>query len=56
MEPSGTAGLRGLAGVGFNRMNSIVVQQTTQGFCKYVQQQAGQKLSARGVVIGEKNI
>ena len=50
---SGTAGLRGLVGTGFNRMNNIVVQQTTQGFCRYLQQQAEQKLSARGVVIGK---
>lgn len=49
---AGTAGLRGLVGTGFNRMNNIVVQQTTQGFCKYLQQQAGQKLASRGVVIG----
>lgn len=40
-------------GVGFNRMNNVVVQQTTQGFCRYLQQQNEQKLSARGVVIGE---
>ena len=52
---AGTAGLRGLVGTGFNRMNNIVVQQTTQGFCKYLQQQAEQKLSSRGVVIGTQH-
>lgn len=49
----GTAGLRGLMGFGFNRMNEAVVQQTTQGFCKYLQAQAKAKLGSKGVAIGE---
>ncbi|KAA6429978.1 MAG: phosphoglucomutase 2 [Trebouxia sp. A1-2] len=48
----GTAGLRGIMGFGFNRMNQVVVQQTTQGFCKYLQEQAGPKLATQGVAIG----
>ena len=40
-------------GSGFNRMNEVVVQQTTQGFCRYLQEQAGDQLAAKGVVIGE---
>ncbi len=39
-------------GFGFNRMNQVVVQQTTQGFCKYLQEQAGPKLASQGVAIG----
>lgn len=49
----GTAGLRGLMGIGFNRMNEVVVQQTTQGFCRYLQAHAEDKLASRGVAIGE---
>lgn len=48
----GTAGLRGIMGFGFNRMNQVVVQQTTQGFCQYLQKQAGPKLATQGVAIG----
>lgn len=50
---AGTAGLRGLMGFGFNRMNEVVVQQTTQGFCSYLQAHARAKLDSRGVAIGE---
>lgn len=39
-------------GFGFNRMNQVVVQQTTQGFCQYLQKQAGPKLATQGVAIG----
>lgn len=50
---AGTAGLRGRMGPGFNRMNAVTVQQTTQGLLKYLQRQEGQRLGERGVVIGE---
>ena len=40
-------------GFGFNRMNEVVVQQTTQGFCRYLQAQAKAKLESKGVAIGE---
>lgn len=33
----GTAGLRGPMGPGFNRMNELVVLQTTQGLIKYIE-------------------
>lgn len=33
-------------------MNQVVVQQTTQGFCRYLQEQAGPKLATQGVAIG----
>jgi len=48
----GTAGLRGLMGPGYNRMNHVTVQQTTQGLCRYLQQQAPEKLKGNGIVIG----
>ncbi|MBR1626953.1 MAG: phospho-sugar mutase [Bacteroidales bacterium] len=35
----GTGGLRGIMGIGTNRMNSIVVSQSTQGFANYILQQ-----------------
>ena len=35
----GTGGLRGIMGVGTNRMNSVVVSQSTQGFANYILEQ-----------------
>lgn len=35
----GTGGLRGIMGVGTNRMNSIVVSMSTQGFANYIKEQ-----------------
>lgn len=35
----GTGGLRGIMGVGTNRMNSIVVSMSTQGFANYILKQ-----------------
>ena len=32
----GTAGLRGPMGAGYNRMNDLVILQTTQGLVKYI--------------------
>lgn len=49
----GTAGLRGLAGAGFSRMNAVVVAQTTQGLATYAEEAYGaKKAQDRGVVIG----
>ncbi|KAG1656330.1 hypothetical protein FOA52_006662 [Chlamydomonas sp. UWO 241] len=48
----GTAGLRGLMGPGYSRMNQLVVQQTAQGLLRYLQQQSAQQLAEHGVVIG----
>eukprot|EP00873_Tetraselmis_striata_P004074 jgi/Tetstr1/424338/TSEL_014903.t2 len=48
----GTAGLRGLMGPGFNRMNLVTVQQTTQGLCRYLQAKSAEQLATGGFVIG----
>lgn len=34
----GTGGLRGIMGIGTNRMNKYVIAMTTQGFCNYIRQ------------------
>lgn len=47
----GTAGLRGLLGAGPNRMNRLVVQETTAGLGNYLQTAIANSLE-RGVVIG----
>lgn len=39
-------------GAGYNRMNSVTVQQTTQGLMHYLQQQGPQRLQQGGVAIG----
>lgn len=39
-------------GPGFNRMNAVTVQQTTQGFLRYLQAEAPQQLAEHGVIIG----
>lgn len=44
----GTAGLRGVIGVGTNRMNLFVVRQATQGLCEVIK---SQNAADRGVVI-----
>ena len=38
----GTGGLRGIMGLGTNRMNFITVSMTTQGFCNYIKQKKTQ--------------
>lgn len=49
----GTAGLRGPMGVGYCRMNELVVLQTMQGLVRYLQAQLGkEEVARRGVVIG----
>lgn len=48
----GTAGLRGKMGPGFNRMNAVTVQQSTQGMCRYLQQETPDILKTGGVMIG----
>ncbi len=47
----GTAGLRGLLGAGPNRMNRLVVQQTSAGLGQYLLRETAQARE-RGVVIG----
>ena len=47
----GTAGLRGVVGAGPNRMNLLVIQQTSAGLGHYLLSQI-EKAAERGVVIG----
>uniref|UniRef100_A0AAR2ITD2 Phosphoglucomutase 2 n=1 Tax=Pygocentrus nattereri TaxID=42514 RepID=A0AAR2ITD2_PYGNA len=47
----GTAGLRAAMGPGVSRMNDLTIIQTTQGFCRYLEQ-CFADLKERGVVIG----
>eukprot|EP00798_Chlamydomonas_sp_ICE-L_P020798 gene20797-27631_t len=49
----GTAGLGGRMGAGYNRMNHVVIQQTAQGLCSYLQAQVSiDVLSQEGIVVG----
>ena len=45
----GTAGLRGVVGIGTNRMNKFTVGKATQGLANYIVEKGGQE---KGVVIG----
>lgn len=47
----GTAGLRGVLGIGTNRMNKYVVRRATQGIANYISKH-GEELKKRGVIIG----
>uniref|UniRef100_A0A8C4IWL6 Phosphoglucomutase 2 n=1 Tax=Dicentrarchus labrax TaxID=13489 RepID=A0A8C4IWL6_DICLA len=47
----GTAGLRAAMGPGISCMNDLTIIQTTQGFCRYLEENFG-NLKERGVVIG----
>ncbi|XP_070712675.1 phosphopentomutase [Pempheris klunzingeri] len=47
----GTAGLRAAMGPGISCMNDLTIIQTTQGFCRYLEESFGD-LKERGVVIG----
>nr|XP_057937717.1 phosphoglucomutase-2 isoform X1 [Doryrhamphus excisus] len=47
----GTAGLRAAMGPGISCMNDLTVIQTTQGFCRYLED-SFKNLKERGVVIG----
>lgn len=49
----GTAGLRGPMGVGYCRMNDLVILQTMQGMVRYLEGQFGVETARqRGVIIG----
>lgn len=50
----GTGGLRGVIGVGTNRINKYMIRKTTQGFAQYIKN-AGEEACARGVVIAHDN-
>lgn len=47
----GTGGLRGILGMGTNRMNKYVVRRATQGIANYIANH-GEELKSRGVAIG----
>jgi len=46
----GTAGLRGVLGMGTNRMNVYTVRQATQGLCEVIKK-LGKKVASRGVAV-----
>lgn len=48
----GTAGMRGIRGIGRNRMNRYNVGKATQGLANYILQIAGEEGKKRGVAIG----
>ncbi|KAJ0175808.1 hypothetical protein K1T71_008967 [Dendrolimus kikuchii] len=48
----GTAGLRGRMGAGYRCMNDVVVLQTAQGLCSYLQKVCNQGQLHNGVVVG----
>ncbi len=50
----GTGGLRGVLGIGTNRINKYVVRKTTKGFAEYIKNQ-GEEACKRGVVIAHDN-
>ena len=50
----GTGGLRGVIGIGTNRINKYIVRKTTQGFAEYIKSQ-GEDACKRGVVIAHDN-
>ncbi|WP_018658910.1 phospho-sugar mutase [Allofustis seminis] len=50
----GTAGLRGIIGLGTNRMNKYIVRQTTRGLAEWISAQ-GEEEKERGVVISYDN-
>lgn len=47
----GTAGLRAAMGAGISHMNDLTIIQTTQGFCRYLENNFSD-LKKGGVVIG----
>ncbi len=50
----GTGGLRGVIGIGTNRINKYVIRKTTKGFAEYIKA-AGEDACRRGVVIAHDN-
>lgn len=50
----GTGGLRGVIGIGTNRINKYVIRKTTKGFAEYIKS-AGEDACKRGVVIAHDN-
>jgi len=50
----GTGGLRGVIGIGTNRINKYIIRKTTKGFAEYIKK-AGSDACKRGVVIAHDN-
>ena len=50
----GTGGLRGVIGVGTNRINKYMIRKTTQGFAQYIKN-AGNGACEHGIVIAHDN-
>ena len=50
----GTGGLRGVIGIGTNRINKYIIRKTTKGFAEYIKA-AGEDACRRGVVIAHDN-
>ena len=50
----GTGGLRGIIGIGTNRINKYIIRKTTQGFAEYIKS-FGAEACKRGVVIAHDN-
>ena len=50
----GTGGLRGILGIGTNRINKYIIRKTTKGFAEYIKK-AGEDACRRGVVIAHDN-
>lgn len=50
----GTGGLRGVLGVGTNRINKYMIRKTTQGFAQYIKS-VGKDACERGVAIAHDN-
>ena len=50
----GTGGLRGIIGIGTNRINKYIIRKTTQGFAEYIKS-FGADACKRGVVIAHDN-
>eukprot|EP01053_Blabericola_migrator_P010562 Blabericola_migrator_1__10561@NODE_5_length_29060_cov_171_088642_g4_i0_p4_GENE_NODE_5_length_29060_cov_171_088642_g4_i0NODE_5_length_29060_cov_171_088642_g4_i0_p4_ORF_typecomplete_len592_score101_23PGM_PMM_I/PF02878_16/2e41PGM_PMM_II/PF02879_16/5_7e03PGM_PMM_II/PF02879_16/2e20PGM_PMM_III/PF02880_16/1_2e20PGM_PMM_IV/PF00408_20/2_3e08_NODE_5_length_29060_cov_171_088642_g4_i01934521120 len=48
----GTAGLRSVMGCGWNAMNTVTVQQATQGVCQYYLDTLGEAAKAKCVIVG----
>ncbi len=47
----GTAGMRGIRGVGINRINKYVVRRATQGLANYILKTTGEEGAKKGVAI-----
>ena len=50
----GTGGLRGIIGVGTNRINKYIIRKTSKGFAEYIKK-AGKEACQRGIVIAHDN-